>query len=78
MLRKFIVICHFGKQNSFLSRFEKVYSKNSYSIAVANLEAHVKTNPDNNPLVDSFGRHHTYLRIAITEKCNLRCKEFRK
>uniref|UniRef100_A0A914D2W8 GTP 3',8-cyclase n=1 Tax=Acrobeloides nanus TaxID=290746 RepID=A0A914D2W8_9BILA len=23
--------------------------------------------------VDPFGRHHTYLRIAITEKCNLRC-----
>uniref|UniRef100_A0A914E1E0 Radical SAM core domain-containing protein n=1 Tax=Acrobeloides nanus TaxID=290746 RepID=A0A914E1E0_9BILA len=39
----------------------------------SNLEAHVKTNPDNNPLVDSFGRHHSYLRIAITEKCNLRC-----
>ncbi len=24
-------------------------------------------------LVDSFGRHHTYLRISVTDRCNLRC-----
>ena len=24
-------------------------------------------------LTDTFGRHHTYLRISITERCNLRC-----
>ncbi|TCI85015.1 GTP 3',8-cyclase MoaA [Tenacibaculum sp. M341] len=24
-------------------------------------------------LTDSFGREHTYLRISLTEKCNLRC-----
>eukprot|EP00941_MAST-03F_sp_MAST-3F-sp1_P006320 g6320.t1 len=27
-----------------------------------------------NALFDSFGRKHTYLRISLTEKCNLRCK----
>lgn len=26
-----------------------------------------------NQLVDSFGRQHTYLRISVTERCNLRC-----
>jgi len=26
-----------------------------------------------NPLKDSFGRMHNYLRISLTEKCNLRC-----
>ncbi|WP_299249319.1 GTP 3',8-cyclase MoaA [uncultured Aquimarina sp.] len=26
-----------------------------------------------NILADSFGRKHTYLRISLTEKCNLRC-----
>lgn len=26
-----------------------------------------------NILTDSFGRHHSYLRISLTEKCNLRC-----
>ncbi|XP_076834627.1 LOW QUALITY PROTEIN: molybdenum cofactor biosynthesis protein 1 [Brachyhypopomus gauderio] len=25
-------------------------------------------------LTDSFGRRHTYLRISLTEKCNLRCQ----
>ncbi|KAL5292448.1 MOCS1 family protein [Megaselia abdita] len=24
-------------------------------------------------LTDTFGRHHSYLRISLTEKCNLRC-----
>lgn len=26
-----------------------------------------------NGLKDSFGRKHDYLRISLTEKCNLRC-----
>ncbi|MBY0358655.1 MAG: GTP 3',8-cyclase MoaA [Candidatus Obscuribacterales bacterium] len=26
-----------------------------------------------NVLVDSFGREHTYLRISVTDRCNLRC-----
>lgn len=25
-------------------------------------------------LTDSFGRRHSYLRISLTEKCNLRCE----
>ncbi|KAK4882912.1 hypothetical protein RN001_006231 [Aquatica leii] len=25
------------------------------------------------PLTDTFGRNHTYLRISLTERCNLRC-----
>ncbi|XP_040105693.1 molybdenum cofactor biosynthesis protein 1 isoform X2 [Oryx dammah] len=25
-------------------------------------------------LTDSFGRHHSYLRISLTERCNLRCQ----
>lgn len=25
-------------------------------------------------LTDKFGRHHNYLRISITERCNLRCR----
>jgi molybdenum cofactor biosynthesis protein A len=26
------------------------------------------------PLIDGFGRRHTYLRIAVTDRCNLRCR----
>jgi len=25
-------------------------------------------------LTDKFGRNHTYLRISLTERCNLRCQ----
>ena len=25
-------------------------------------------------LTDTFGRQHTYLRISLTERCNLRCQ----
>jgi len=28
---------------------------------------------DSNALTDTFGRKHTYLRISLTERCNLRC-----
>eukprot|EP00180_Rhodochaete_pulchella_P004666 Plantae.Rhodophyta-Rhodochaete_pulchella.ctg9186.p1 GENE.Plantae.Rhodophyta-Rhodochaete_pulchella.ctg9186~~Plantae.Rhodophyta-Rhodochaete_pulchella.ctg9186.p1 ORF type:complete len:372 (-),score=45.68 Plantae.Rhodophyta-Rhodochaete_pulchella.ctg9186:761-1876(-) len=37
----------------------------------------VKSHPLSTPqnaLLDSFGRAHTYLRISLTEKCNLRCR----
>ncbi len=27
-----------------------------------------------NILMDSFGRKHNYLRISLTERCNLRCE----
>lgn len=30
-------------------------------------------NPVSDMLIDSFGRMHTYLRISLTERCNLRC-----
>uniref|UniRef100_A0A914P6N5 Radical SAM core domain-containing protein n=1 Tax=Panagrolaimus davidi TaxID=227884 RepID=A0A914P6N5_9BILA len=26
------------------------------------------------PLTDKYGRFHSYLRISLTEKCNLRCQ----
>ena len=25
------------------------------------------------PLIDGFGRHVDYLRISVTDRCNLRC-----
>ncbi|XP_071706506.1 GTP 3',8-cyclase, mitochondrial-like isoform X2 [Rutidosis leptorrhynchoides] len=34
----------------------------------------VKDDHVSNMLVDSFGRLHTYLRISLTERCNLRCQ----
>lgn len=34
----------------------------------------LKEDPRSEMLVDSFGRLHTYLRISLTERCNLRCQ----
>ncbi|KAH9613304.1 hypothetical protein KSS87_012387 [Heliosperma pusillum] len=33
-----------------------------------------KDNSTSDMLIDSFGRLHTYLRISLTERCNLRCQ----
>jgi len=32
-----------------------------------------KVHPVDHPLVDTFDRFHNYLRISVTERCNLRC-----
>ena len=29
--------------------------------------------PDHGPLLDPFGRRHTYLRVSVTDRCNYRC-----
>jgi GTP 3',8-cyclase len=31
------------------------------------------TEPDPHPLTDAFGRRLTYLRVSVTDRCNLRC-----
>jgi sulfatase maturation enzyme AslB (radical SAM superfamily) len=33
-----------------------------------------RVNAKDGPLTDSFGRFHEYLRISLTERCNLRCQ----
>lgn len=34
----------------------------------------LRSEAERSPLVDLFGRRHNYLRISLTEKCNLRCR----
>ncbi|NBB86125.1 MAG: GTP 3',8-cyclase MoaA [Bacteroidetes bacterium] len=36
--------------------------------------AHDATRSAADPLTDQFGRRHTYLRISLVERCNLRCQ----
>ncbi|KAK2637160.1 hypothetical protein Ddye_031952 [Dipteronia dyeriana] len=71
---------HFGFRNS--SFFSVVDSelglhnldKMMYATSCVNLsEDPPKENCVSDMLVDSFGRMHTYLRISLTERCNLRC-----
>lgn len=45
-----------------------------YATSCSNLaEAPPKDALISDMLIDSFGRLHTYLRISLTERCNLRC-----
>ncbi|XP_041000159.1 GTP 3',8-cyclase, mitochondrial isoform X1 [Juglans microcarpa x Juglans regia] len=47
----------------------------TYSTSCATLSCDtLKDSPVSDMLVDSFGRLHTYLRISLTERCNLRCQ----
>ncbi|XP_065170805.1 molybdenum cofactor biosynthesis protein 1 isoform X1 [Atheta coriaria] len=44
------------------------------TVAAANPRTEtLKTNAAK-PLTDLYGRHHSYLRISLTERCNLRCQ----
>ncbi|XP_065872796.1 GTP 3',8-cyclase, mitochondrial [Euphorbia lathyris] len=47
----------------------------AYVTSCANLpEDPPNSNPLSDMLIDTFGRMHTYLRISLTERCNLRCQ----
>ncbi|XP_073001119.1 GTP 3',8-cyclase, mitochondrial isoform X2 [Typha latifolia] len=46
-----------------------------YATSCATLsEAQPRQSHSSDMLVDSFGRFHNYLRISLTERCNLRCQ----
>lgn len=44
------------------------------SAAKSVTESSVENATVSDMLIDSFGRMHTYLRISLTERCNLRCQ----
>ncbi|KAJ4962335.1 hypothetical protein NE237_022274 [Protea cynaroides] len=47
----------------------------AYATSCVKLEKDLpKENSVSDMLVDSFGRMHNYLRISLTERCNLRCQ----
>jgi cyclic pyranopterin phosphate synthase len=35
--------------------------------------ASIKNRPGSTPMVDPYGRHVTYLRLSVTDRCDLRC-----
>jgi hypothetical protein len=56
-------------KNSFLKILKVKFSE--ATIAKPDI-SHIP--PLNSFLTDSFGRFHNYLRISLTERCNLRCQ----
>ena len=43
------------------------------SLPTASMRRFSSIPPPFSPLTDTFGRFHNYLRMSLTEKCNLRC-----
>lgn len=76
-------------RSSFLSRFflpsrssggcsptgDTLSSSRAFATSCAHLsEEQREDNSSSDMLTDSFGRFHNYLRISLTERCNLRCQ----
>ncbi|KAL6640078.1 hypothetical protein ACP70R_022388 [Stipagrostis hirtigluma subsp. patula] len=47
---------------------------NTYATSCATAPDVISRETSSEMLVDSFGRFHNYLRISLTERCNLRCQ----
>ena len=58
-----------GSMSRRLMRFTHVGRMKSSFAAPCSSTEHVAE-----PLIDSFGRVHEYLRVSLTERCNLRCQ----
>ncbi|WCJ30208.1 GTP 3' 8-cyclase mitochondrial [Euphorbia peplus] len=68
-----------GSGNSTYQRLDNGYLNRlmprAYVTSCENLqEDPSNSNPHSDMLIDSFGRMHSYLRISLTERCNLRCQ----
>ncbi|KAF7850775.1 hypothetical protein BT93_L5022 [Corymbia citriodora subsp. variegata] len=57
-----------------LSSCKAAGSSDHYATCAKLSEDPVKESSPSDMLIDSFGRLHTYLRISLTERCNLRCQ----
>jgi len=51
----------------------RLASTKSVPVAMSPRRLSAPSMPTTGPLVDSFGRVHTDLRISVTDRCNLRC-----
>lgn len=61
----------YGQPNS--NCYGSGYS-NQMTTSCSTLSESIQEDQSPNMLVDSFGRFHNYLRISLTERCNLRCQ----
>ncbi|XP_049841454.1 molybdenum cofactor biosynthesis protein 1 isoform X1 [Schistocerca gregaria] len=62
------------KRTTCVSRSLFTDANNSQISAVGALVKEKASVEEQNILTDTFGRYHTYLRISLTERCNLRCQ----
>ncbi|MCO5595558.1 hypothetical protein L7F22_049603 [Adiantum nelumboides] len=75
--KNLFINCRSHLVNVFLpSSFYTLYWCRNLSTlaAVASMSEIEAESPMSEMLVDKFGRKHTYLRVSVTERCNLRCQ----
>lgn len=75
LLRNNLLITN--RNNLFKILISNIIQKSSIS-SISNNKVIINDNLKNennkkHPLLDTFGRYHNYLRISVTERCNLRC-----
>lgn len=67
-----------GASQTLIDKFTSGPISNTYTTSCTTMVEDAtrpkKGNPVSDMLVDSFGRLHTYLRISLSERCNLRCQ----
>lgn len=54
-------------------KFQKNFISTTKLIKQQPIDKNIIDRNNNNSLIDKFNRKHSYLRISLTEKCNLRC-----
>ncbi|CAG8529063.1 1070_t:CDS:2, partial [Diversispora eburnea] len=70
-----------NRRSSIIKNFNRIRQISSISSQIKDSKQSIKEKivaidkqrPFSNFLTDRFSRQHTYLRISLTEKCNLRC-----
>lgn len=55
-------------------KIQITYGRHLYLLQLQDLRQRLKNAEKHKILTDSFGRNHSYLRISLTERCNLRCE----
>ncbi|XP_021730917.1 GTP 3',8-cyclase, mitochondrial-like isoform X2 [Chenopodium quinoa] len=64
-----------GASRGLVDSYNRGSVFDTYSTSCTKMvENDTKVNSVSDMLVDSFGRLHTYLRISVSERCNLRCQ----
>ncbi|XP_021743901.1 GTP 3',8-cyclase, mitochondrial-like isoform X1 [Chenopodium quinoa] len=64
-----------GASRGLIDNFSRGSVFDTYSTSCTKMvEDDTKGSSVSDMLVDSFGRLHTYLRISVSERCNLRCQ----
>jgi cyclic pyranopterin phosphate synthase len=53
---------------------KNIVSRLNSAVAAADTLLNQNITKKKSILEDTFGRYHNYLRISLTERCNLRCK----